>query len=207
MLLSWSDDEEFGELLVGDTVLQKRWAQGLSFVGKDDRCTFCFTSSYGQVRYIISFFGLFSTIKYYLYCFIVQSYNRASGSLYHMNCSRGKRVVKEEDMSTLHSGAVRLFSPDELLHIFGFPDSYSFPDNMTTRQKYRAIGQSINKIVVQMLMHSELCRYSMRVSDDKLTSDESKKRDIDAAQPQDTKRTRRDETIDNEQSEKESSNE
>jgi hypothetical protein len=124
-----------------------------------------------------------------------------------MNCSRGKRVVKEEDMSTLHSGAVRLFSPDELLHIFGFPDSYSFPDNMTTRQKYRAIGQSINKIVVQMLMHSELCRYSMRVGDDKLTSDESKKRDIDAAQPQDAKRTRRDETIDNEQSEKESSNE
>ena len=58
VLLSWSDDEEFGELLVGDTVLQKRWAQGLSFVGKDDRCTFCFTSSYGQVRYIISFCGL-----------------------------------------------------------------------------------------------------------------------------------------------------
>lgn len=67
-------------------------------------------------------------------------------------------MTKDEDMSLQHSNAVRLFSPDELLHIFGFPDSYSFPTNMTTRHKYRAIGQSINKIVVQMLMHSELCR-------------------------------------------------
>lgn len=77
-----------------------------------------------------------------------------------MRCSRGKRVAKQEDMSLQHSGAVRLFSPNELLHLFGFPDSYSFPPNMTTRQKYRAIGQSINKIVVQMLMHSELCRHA-----------------------------------------------
>ena len=63
-------------------------------------------------------------------------------------------------MSLQHSGAVRLFSPNELLHLFGFPDAYSFPASMTTRQKFRAIGQSINKIVVQMLMHSELCRYA-----------------------------------------------
>ena len=67
-------------------------------------------------------------------------------------------MAKEENMSLQHSGAVRLFSPNELLHLFGFPDSYSFPSSMTTRHKYRAIGQSINKIVVQMLMHSELCR-------------------------------------------------
>lgn len=76
-----------------------------------------------------------------------------------MLCSRGKRVEKQADMSLLHSGAVRLFSPCELLHLFGFPDTYTFPAGMTTRHKYRAIGQSINKIVVQMLMHSELCRH------------------------------------------------
>lgn len=126
---------EYRELIVNNDVLRKQWAQGLSFVGKSDRCTFCFTSSYGQ------------------------SYNRASGSLYHMECTRGKRVEKEEDMSLKHSNKVRLFSPGELLHIFGFPDTYSFPPNMTIRQKYRAIGQSINVIVVQMLIHSELCRY------------------------------------------------
>jgi len=68
-------------------------------------------------------------------------------------------------MSLQHSGAVRLFSPQELLHLFGFPDSYSFPSNMTTRHKYRAIGQSINKIVVQMLMHSELCRHASVTED------------------------------------------
>lgn len=44
------DGEEMKELLVPDKVLQKRWSAGLSFVGREDRCSFCFTSSYGQVR-------------------------------------------------------------------------------------------------------------------------------------------------------------
>lgn len=45
------------ELVVGDAVLQKRWAQGLSFVGRDDRCSFCFTSSYGQVLQLVLCMG------------------------------------------------------------------------------------------------------------------------------------------------------
>lgn len=41
--------EKESELLIPDAVLQKKWAEGLSVVGCDDRCTFCFTSAYGQV--------------------------------------------------------------------------------------------------------------------------------------------------------------
>lgn len=133
MYLNSAEFDHMNELRVIDSVLQEKWAQGLSYVGKDDRCTFCFTSSYGQ------------------------SYNRASGSLYHMDCLCGKLVEKSDDMSEKHSEFVRLFAPEELLHLFGFPDEFSFSPNMTLRQKYRAIGQSINIIVVQKIMHSELC--------------------------------------------------
>lgn len=37
------------ELTIPDSTLQKNWAEGLSIVGAEDRCTFCFTSAYGQV--------------------------------------------------------------------------------------------------------------------------------------------------------------
>lgn len=60
-------------------------------------------------------------------------------------------------MSLLHSGQIRMFSPREMLNIFGFPDDFVMPNNMTTRQKYRAIGQSVNIVAVQAMMHSVFC--------------------------------------------------
>lgn len=38
-------------LTIPDSTLSKNWAEGLSIVGREDRCTFCFTSAYGQVTY------------------------------------------------------------------------------------------------------------------------------------------------------------
>ncbi len=44
------DGEELEKLLIPDETLRKKWAAGLSIVGVEDRCTFCFTSAYGRVR-------------------------------------------------------------------------------------------------------------------------------------------------------------
>lgn len=60
-------------------------------------------------------------------------------------------------MSLLHSGQIRLFSPREMLNFFGFPENYTFADTMSSRQKYRVIGQSVNVVVVRALMHSIFC--------------------------------------------------
>jgi len=129
-----AENNEDEKLLVKDKVLKARWAQGLSYVGEEDRCTFCFTSSYGK------------------------TIHKASGSCLHLEEKRGKRVVKEDDMTNRYSGKVRLFSPDELLRIFGFPDWFTYPDTFTDFQKWKVIGQSVNVITVAAIMHSVLCQ-------------------------------------------------
>jgi hypothetical protein len=39
------------EYILDNSILVKNWAAGLSIVGREDRCTFCFTSSYGKVTF------------------------------------------------------------------------------------------------------------------------------------------------------------
>ncbi len=62
-------------------------------------------------------------------------------------------------MSSEHTGSIRFFSPSEMLHFFGFPDSFTFPDSMRTNNRYKVVGQSVNVIVVRSLMHSVLCSF------------------------------------------------
>ena len=126
---------ELEQLVLSDEVLRKPWAKGLSIVGEDDRVTFCFTSSYGQRMH------------------------KSSGSTFHMSCPRGKRINREGDLVEELTGKVRLFSPRELLRLFGFPSTYSFPQEMKLRQQWRLIGQSISVTVVQAIMHDALCEY------------------------------------------------
>ena len=57
-------------------------------------------------------------------------------------------------MSTVHSGAIRLFAPEELLRIFGFPAWYRFPPRMKLQHRYKLIGQSINVRVVECIMRT-----------------------------------------------------
>jgi hypothetical protein len=60
-------------------------------------------------------------------------------------------------MSETHSNKMRLFTPYELLRIFGFPDDFTYPTGMSTKHMYKCIGQSINVVVVRSLMHAVLC--------------------------------------------------
>lgn len=95
--------------------------------------------------------------------FLPQTMHRSTGSLLHKQCPVGKRVTRGPDMSLLHSDQIRFFSPREMLSMFGFPDSYSLPDSMSNRHKYRVIGQSVNVVTVQAMMHSVLCSASWSV--------------------------------------------
>lgn len=53
---------------------------------------------------------------------------------------------------TQYSGSIRLFHPHELLRLFGFPDAFSFPADMSLRQQYNCIGNSVNVAVVRKVM-------------------------------------------------------
>lgn len=91
-----------------------------------------------------------------LNCYL-QTFHRSSGSILHMEESRGRRVLRTADMSESHSNKMRLFTPHELLRIFGFPDNFTYPPGMSTKHMYKCIGQSINVVVVRCLMHAVLC--------------------------------------------------
>eukprot|EP00039_Didymoeca_costata_P000267 m.44893 g.44893 ORF g.44893 m.44893 type:complete len:457 (+) comp10158_c0_seq2:105-1475(+) len=46
---------------------------------------------------------------------------------------------------------LRYFTPNEIKQILGFPESLSFPDHATTKQKRRLLGNSLNVTVVSIL--------------------------------------------------------
>jgi hypothetical protein len=153
------DGEASREYVLDDAILAKNWAAGLSIVGREDRCTFCFTSSYGKVT-ITYHTAIITIMKLYEHDSTIvrgQTFHRSSGSILHTEEPRGRRVVRAADMSGTHSDKMRLFTPQELLRIFGFPDDFAYPPGMSTKHMYKCIGQSINVVVVRSLMHAVLC--------------------------------------------------
>lgn len=55
---------------------------------------------------------------------------------------------------------VRLLLPSELLRLSGFPASFRFPADLTTKQQYKLIGDSINVEVVAALIRFLLFKWS-----------------------------------------------
>lgn len=47
---------------------------------------------------------------------------------------------------------LRYFSPEELLHIFGFPETISYPSTVTNRKMYELIGNSLSVTVAGSLL-------------------------------------------------------
>lgn len=67
----------------------------------------------------------------------------------------------ERAMEILHPLRLRYFSPGELLRLFGFDNvgsgsKFRWPDGVSTKTKYRLIGNSVNVLVVTALME-HLC--------------------------------------------------
>uniref|UniRef100_A0A7S3PQ93 DNA (cytosine-5-)-methyltransferase n=1 Tax=Aplanochytrium stocchinoi TaxID=215587 RepID=A0A7S3PQ93_9STRA len=157
-LVSFENEKAPEALLLADKVLDKPFAKWLSYVGKNDKSTYCFTSSYHK------------------------TVNKSSGSLLHIEISRGSDIpdvnvndqttkagVKNPRAGDQEAGSimdkidlnhlknkVRFFAPRELLNIFGFRSSFNFPSNIPLRQQYKAIGQSLNVIVVRAIIFETL---------------------------------------------------
>eukprot|EP01062_Namystynia_karyoxenos_P035787 TRINITY_DN2612_c0_g1_i2.p1 TRINITY_DN2612_c0_g1~~TRINITY_DN2612_c0_g1_i2.p1 ORF type:complete len:443 (+),score=105.46 TRINITY_DN2612_c0_g1_i2:79-1329(+) len=48
------------------------------------------------------------------------------------------------ELARLGDGAARLFSPEELLALLGFPRGFRFPDRLSRKQRYRLCGNSLS---------------------------------------------------------------
>uniref|UniRef100_A0A8D2ZWL8 tRNA aspartic acid methyltransferase 1 n=1 Tax=Scophthalmus maximus TaxID=52904 RepID=A0A8D2ZWL8_SCOMX len=55
---------------------------------------------------------------------------------------------EEEKLERLRKLKLRYFTPREVANLMGFPQSFSFPEQISTRQQYKALGNSLNVEVV-----------------------------------------------------------
>ncbi|KIK02341.1 hypothetical protein K443DRAFT_97071 [Laccaria amethystina LaAM-08-1] len=118
------------EVLVPDKVL-KKWGRLFDIVLPSSRRTCCFTRGYTQLV-------------------------ERSGSVLQKNEILD---VQPEAVKILHPLGLRYFSPEELLRLFDFNPcdplavpAFHWPDDISTKTRYRLIGNSVNIRVIQELI-------------------------------------------------------
>ena len=117
--------------IISDSVLQKKWANQIGVVSSRDKLSHCFTAAYGR------------------------QIHKATGSILLMDIEREKSLLEDPlDRSDMmcYSGMFRRFTPRELLRIFGYPDHFCFPDNISLEHQYKLIGNSVNVTVIAHLV-------------------------------------------------------
>jgi len=122
---------QWSNFAISDEVLQESWAKDLPIADarKLDTITYCFTSGYSR------------------------QLHKATGSLLLVpEKDQDSSSTVSEDFALRYSNQVRRFTPKELLKLFGFPSSFSFPEQTTIEHQYRLIGNSISVFVVAKLM-------------------------------------------------------
>lgn len=104
----------------------------LDVVGKDSRRSSCFTSSYGKF-----FKGTGSVL----------AYKTGNGPDVTISLqSPEDRSFNSDWFKDLldHGYEIRYFSGEELLRLFGFHRDFKFPLEITTKQKWKLVGNSLN---------------------------------------------------------------
>ncbi|KAG8573748.1 hypothetical protein GDO81_012531 [Engystomops pustulosus] len=81
-----------------------------------------------------------------LYCLI--SCSRQISSAYKSL----ETLSDEEKLAKLSTLKLRYFTPREIANLHGFPATFGFPEEVTTRQRYRLLGNSLNVHIVAQLI-------------------------------------------------------
>ncbi|XP_073437981.1 tRNA (cytosine(38)-C(5))-methyltransferase isoform X3 [Dendrobates tinctorius] len=61
-------------------------------------------------------------------------------------------LCDEEKLAKLSTLKLRYFTPREIANLHGFPAQFDFPDKITTKQRYRLLGNSLNVHIVAKLI-------------------------------------------------------
>ncbi|XP_036082810.1 tRNA (cytosine(38)-C(5))-methyltransferase isoform X1 [Rousettus aegyptiacus] len=112
-----------------------RYALLLDIVKPTCRRSMCFTKGYG--RYIEGTGSVLQTAE------DVQIEN-----IYKSLTS----LSQEEKIKKLLMLKLRYFTPKEIANLHGFPPEFGFPENVTMKQRYRLLGNSLNVHVVAKLI-------------------------------------------------------
>lgn len=126
-------DDSMTKFLVTDKILSK-YAIALDIVQSDSLHSCCFTKGYGT--YAV---GTGSVVQHSL------------GEEDFTRCFQ-KFKESEGDVESLRDLHLRYFTPREVANLMCFPPDFSFPAHLTTKQCYKALGNSLNVKVVSFLI-------------------------------------------------------
>ena len=133
-LSEYLDCDAGDDNLVPDEVLAKH-AKVLDIVRPDSDVSCCFTSGYHR------------------YCEGTGSVLQTQGDLPQFH-EAYKQFGDTKDVGSLHDLRLRYFTSSEVARLLGFPSSFSFPNTVTAKQKYKVLGNSLNVTVVSILLHN-----------------------------------------------------
>ncbi|KAM4718718.1 tRNA (cytosine(38)-C(5))-methyltransferase [Anableps anableps] len=112
-----------------------RYGLILDIVQPQSRRSVCFTKGYG--RYVE---GTGSVLQ-------CCTENEVSSVFINLD-----QLSEEEKLQKLLQLNLRYFTPREVANLMGFPQSFSFPEDITIIQQYRVLGNSLNVLVVARLL-------------------------------------------------------
>ncbi|XP_016068719.1 PREDICTED: tRNA (cytosine(38)-C(5))-methyltransferase isoform X2 [Miniopterus natalensis] len=128
------DDIDMNQYLLPPKSLL-RYALLLDIVKPSCRRSMCFTKGYG--RYIEGTGSVLQTAEDVQIENIYKSLTNLS---------------QEEKITKLLMLKLRYFTPKEIANLLGFPPEFGFPENITVKQRYRLLGNSLNVHVVAKLI-------------------------------------------------------
>ena len=131
-------EEELEKCLVPDKVLQK-YAMGLDIVQPSSTSSCCFTRGY--YHYAV---GTGSVIQH--------AYEEDLSAAFKMYSSEHELGNDEQAIASLRTLKLRYFTPREVANLMCFPTGFSLPDQLTAKQCYRVVGNSVNALVVSTLL-------------------------------------------------------
>lgn len=111
-----------------------RYGLILDIVEPDSRRSVCFTKNYG--RYVEGTGSVLQTSQ-------VDLESVFTGL---------DQLSEEERLRRLQTLQLRYFTPREVANLMGFPQSFSFPQDVPLKQRYKVLGNSLNVLVVSKLL-------------------------------------------------------
>ncbi|XP_035210068.1 tRNA (cytosine-5-)-methyltransferase-like isoform X2 [Stegodyphus dumicola] len=123
-------EEYFSSFLISDDALLKHWTV-FDMVNKSGTNSCCFTKAYRHYAQ-----GTGSVL------FSVED-SEVSDILSRVTSTN----VSEDKLALLKKLQLRYFTPKEIANIMCFPKQFDFPEDVTIRQRYKALGNSLNVFV------------------------------------------------------------
>lgn len=121
----------------------KKYFLIMDIVSCNSKNSCCFTKGY--TRYIQGTGSVLSSV-------LQNDTENIKKEFIHLVSNTNKIENNEETLKLINKLNLRFFTPVEISRLMMFPETFSFPEHITIKQRYKALSNSINVFVVSFLI-------------------------------------------------------